>query len=66
MFERECSFLGENTEKFKTVLIKKEKRISKNEEEIAKTISCKLKIVESVIFMTSLLNLVDKLAEGIH
>ena len=66
MFERECSCLGENTEKFKTVLIKKEKRISKNEEEIAKTISCKLKIVESVIFMTSLLNLVDKLAEGIH
>ena len=66
MFERECSFLGENTEKFKTVLMKKEKRISKNEEEIAKTISCKLKIVESVIFMTSLLNLVDKLAEGIH
>ena len=66
MFERECSCLGENTGKFKTVLIKKEKRISKNEEEIAKTISCKLKIVESVIFMTSLLNLVDKLAEGIH
>ena len=65
MFERECSCLGENTEKFKTVLIKKEKRISKNEE-IAKAISCKLKIVESVRFTTSLLNLVDQLAEGIH
>ena len=66
MFEREWSCLGENTEKFKTVLIKKEKRISKNEEEIAKAISCKLKIVESVRFTTSLLNLVDQLAEGIH
>ena len=36
MFERECSCLGENTEKFKTVLIKKEKRISKNEEKLQK------------------------------
>ena len=36
MFERQCSCLGENTEKFKTVLIKKEKRISKNEEKLQK------------------------------
>ena len=65
--EREFNCLGENTEKYKTVLIKKEeKRISTNEE-IKKNISCKLKLVENVRFMASLLlNLVDKLAEGIH
>ena len=39
--EREFNCLGENTEKYKTVLIKKEeKRISTNEE-IKKNISCK-------------------------
>ena len=46
---------------------KKFKKIVNIGEEITKIISCKLKFINSIRFMTSsLLNFVNNLAEGIH
>ena len=51
-----------------SVPIKKEiKKTNKNGEEITKTISYKLKLIDSTIIMaSSISNLADNLAEGIH
>ena len=64
------NYLGENTEKYNTfsVFITKEvKRIGKNGEETAKTISYKLQFIDSAKFMAnSLSDLADKFARGIN
>ena len=69
-FQIEIYCLGENTEKYKTFsapLTKEVKRIDKNGEKNTKTISYKLQLIDSARFMaSSLSNLVDNLAEGIH
>ena len=69
-FQIEFNYLGENTEKYKTFSVpitKEVKRIDKNGEKITKTISYKLQLIDSARFMaSSLSNLVDNLAEGIH
>ena len=69
-FEEEFNCLGENTKKYKifSVPIAKEAtRIDQNGKEIMKTMSYKLQLIESARFMvSSLSNLVDNLAKGIH
>ena len=69
-FEGELYCLGTNTEKYKTFTLpvtKEVKRIGKNGEEITKTISYKLQLIDSARFMaSSLSNLVDNLFKGIH
>ena len=68
-FIGQFSCLGETTEKLITFSVPTEKkviRIDKNGEEITKTISYKLKFIDSARFMTSSLsNFVNTLAEGI-
>ena len=68
--EKQFTCLGENTEKYITftIPIKKEvKRIDKNGEQIAKNISYILQFIDSARFMaSSLLNLVNNLADAIH
>ena len=62
--------LAENTEKYKTFSVPIEEevtRISKNGKEITKTISYRLQFTDCASFMaSSLSNLADNLAEGIH
>ena len=69
-FEWKFTCSGENTEKyisFSVPIEKEVKRISKKDEEITKTISWKLKLINSARFMAcSLSNLVNNLAEGIQ
>ena len=65
-FERQFECLKENTEKYKTFSVPKEKEAIKTDENVV-TISSKIKFIESARFMaSSLSNLVDNLAEGIH
>ena len=60
----------ENTEKYKNLFIPIEKEVTKVDKEVNEniiTISYKIKLIDSVRFMaSSLSNLVDDLAEGIH
>ena len=60
----------ENTEKYKNLSIPIEKEVTKVDKEVNEniiTISYKIKLTDSVRFMaSSLSNLVDNLAEGIH
>ena len=60
----------ENTEKYKNLFIPIEKEVTKVDKEVNEniiTISYKIKLIDSVRFMaSSLSNLVDNLAEGIH
>ena len=69
-FEREFNCLAENTEKYKTFSVSKEKevkRIGKNKADITKTISFKLQLIDSARFTaSSLSNFVNNLAEKIH
>ena len=69
-FEEQFECLGENKEKWKTlsVPIKKEiTKIDKDGNEVVVNISYKTKSIDSAKFMaSSLSNLVDHLAEGIH
>ena len=69
-FEGQFECLGENSEKYKTfsVLIEKEvKNIDKDGNESVVPISYKIEFIDSARFMaSSLSNLVDNLAEGIH
>ena len=69
-FEKEFNCLGENTKKYKTFSVpitNEAKRIDQNAKEIIKTMSYKLQLIESARFMaSSLSNLVDNLAKGIH
>ena len=69
-FAGEFDCLRGKTEKYKTfaVAITKEvKRVHKNGEEITKTICYKLRFIDRAGFLaSSLSNLVDNLAEGIH
>ena len=69
-FKRKFDCLGENTEKCKTVSVPIEKEIKKLMKmvmRILKTISYKVKFIDSARFMvSSLSNLVDNLAKGIH
>ena len=68
-FEGELECLGENTEKYKIFLFdrKRSDKIDKDGNESVVTISGKIKCIDSTIFMaSSLSNLVDNLAEGIH
>ena len=69
-FEGEFECLGENKEKYKTFSVprrKKIKKLDKDGNESVVTISYKMKCIDSARFMTtSLSNLVDCLAEGIH
>ena len=69
-FEKQFTCLGESTEKFITFSVPIEKqvtRIDKNWEEITKTISWRLKFIDSERFMvSSLSNFVDNFAEGFH
>ena len=66
MKENLLESLGENTEKQKTFPVpigKKVTRINENEQEITKSISCRLEIIDSAEFMAiSLSNLVNNLA----
>ena len=70
--EREFNCLGENNEKCKTFsvpVIIEFKKISKNGEEVTKTISYKLQFIDRARFMASSLSnepIADNLAEGIH
>ena len=69
-FEGQFECLGKNSEKYKTfsVLIEKEvKNIDKDGNESVVPISYKIEFIDSARFMaSSLSNLVDNLAEGIH
>ena len=69
-FEREFNCLAENTEKYKTFSVSKEKevkRIGKNKVDVTKTISFKFQLIDSARFTaSSLSNFVDNLAERIH
>ena len=70
-FEKKIICLGENTEKYITfsVLIQREiTEINKNrEKKIEKAIFFRLQFIDSARFMTSSLsNLVNNLAKGIH
>ena len=69
-FEGQVECLGENTGKHNpfSVPIKKEvKNIYNDGNESVVTISYKIKFIDSARFMaSSLLNLIDNLAEGIH
>ena len=69
-FEGQFECLGENTEKYKTFSVPIEKEVTKiykDGNESVVTISYKIKFIDSARFMaSSLSNLVDNLAEGIH
>ena len=69
-FEGNFECLGENTEKLKKFSVPIEKKIQqvdRDGNENIVTISYKIKFIDSARFMTSSLsNLVDNLAEGIH
>ena len=69
-FEGQFTCLGKNTQKYMVFLVaitNEVKRIGKNGEEITKTISYKLTVIDSVRFTaSSLWNLVNNLTEGIH
>ena len=68
-FEGEFNYLGENTEKNKTLSVRTAKeieRIGNNSGEKIKTISYRLQFIESPTFLeSSLSNLVNNLAGGI-
>ena len=69
-FRKQLTCLGENTEKYVTFTVLKEKevtRIDKNGEEITKNICYILQFSDSPRFMAiSLPNLVNNFSEGIH
>ena len=69
-FEEEFECLGENTKKLKTFSVPIEKKVTKIDKDYngsIVTISYKMKFIDSAKFMaSSLSNLVDNLAEGIH
>ena len=69
-FEGQFECLGENTEKYKNFSVPKEKEVTnidKDGNESIVTISYKMKFIDSARFMaSSLSNLDDNLAEGIH
>ena len=69
-FEGEFECFGENTEKYKTFSIPIEKEVTnidKDGNESVVTISYKIKFIDSARFVaSSLSNLGDNLAEGIH
>ena len=69
-FEGQFECLGENTEKYKTFSVPKEKdftNIDKDGNENVVTISFKIKFIDRAGFMgSSLSNLVDNLTERIH
>ena len=70
-FEGQLNCLGENTEKYITFLVPIQKEVMRieiiNGEEITKTISYRLQLIDSARFIAgSLSNLVEDLAEGIH
>ena len=69
-FEGQFECLGENTEKYKTFSVPVEKEVAnidKDGNENVVTISYKIKFIDSARFMaSSLSNLADNLAEGIH
>ena len=69
-FEGQFQCLGENTEKYKTFSVPIEKEVTKRDKddnESVVTISNKIKFIDSARFMeSSLSNLLDNLAEGIH
>ena len=69
-FEGQFECLGENTEKYKTFSVPTEKEVrntDKDGNESVATISYKMKFIDTARYMTSSLsNLVDNLAEGIH
>ena len=69
-FEGQSECLWENTEKYKTFSVpigKKVTNIDKDGNESVVTISYKIKFIDSARFMaSSLSNLVDNLAKGIH
>ena len=69
-FEEQFECLAENTEKYKTFFIPIEKEVTnidKDGNESVVTISYKIKFIDSVRFMaSSLSNIVDNPAEGIH
>ena len=69
-FDWQFTCLGKNTQKyivFSVAITNEVKRIGKNGEKITKTLSYKLNVIDSVRFITSsLLNLANNLAEGIH
>ena len=68
--EGQFEFLGENTEKYKTFSVSIEKEVTKIDEDSNEnviTISYKIKLIDSARFMaSSLSNLLNNLAEGIH
>ena len=68
-FEKQFIWFGENTEKYIAFLVPIEKElitIDKNGKEMTKSTSYRLKFIDSLRFMTSLLsNLVNNLAEEI-
>ena len=69
-FKGQFEYLGENTEKYKTFSVLREKKIRKDDKdgnEDITNVSYKIKFIDSARFMaSSLLNLVNNLAEGIH
>ena len=69
-FKKQCTCLGENTEKYRTCIVPIEKevtRIDKNGEEITRNISYILQFIDSARFMAnSLSNLVNNLSRGIN
>ena len=61
-FEGQSECLGENTEKYITFSAPMKKEL-----ENRKTITCKIKFIDSFRFMSSSLsNLIDNLVEGLH
>ena len=69
-FEGQFECIGENSEKYKTFSVTIEKELTKIDRdgnESVATISYKMKFIDSARFVaSSLTNLVDNLAEGIH
>ena len=69
-FEVQFEYLGENTEKYKPFSVPIKKAVTETDKDGNKsvaTISNKIKFIDSARFMaSSLSNLVDHLAEGIH
>ena len=65
-FEEQFKVLGVNTEKYVTFSVPVQKEIE-NDKKKKKKIACRIKIIYSVRFtVSSLLTLVDNLAEGIY
>ena len=61
-FKGQLECLGENTEKYITISMPIKKELDNG-----KTVTCKIKFIDSFRFMSTLLsNLVDNLSEGIH